>query len=198
MFSSLTQVFYGESNPAIAIFASSNLHNRGYVFFGVGDQVYKEGPSPIFITGAEYESKYFIDYIHKSYDPVAVLFHSISPPLGPNYADILFGIRNLFIVDNLSISIIMLVSVLFPLCVLACWEVDKLKEIFGLLFVLQFFLYIAFTANNLFVFTLFFEGVIIPIVFLISGWGSRERRYKALAYLYIYTMLGSVFLLVAL
>lgn len=56
---------------------------------------------------------------------------------------------------------------------------------------------VAFTAMDLVVFFIFFEAVLIPMFFLIGSWGSRSRRIKAGFYFFIYTLLGSIFMLIS-
>ena len=63
---------------------------------------------------------------------------------------------------------------------------------------MEVFLIAAFSVLDLFFFCLFFESLVIPMVFLILEWGGKNRRVLALTYFFMYTMLGSVFLITAL
>jgi NADH-quinone oxidoreductase subunit M len=53
----------------------------------------------------------------------------------------------------------------------------------------------AFLAFDLFTFFVFFEGMFIPLVLIILIWGSRPKKLKAVSYLFLYTLFGSVFFL---
>src|SRR4051812_16850438 len=66
------------------------------------------------------------------------------------------------------------------------------------LLLIELFLILSFTALDLFLFCLFFESLLIPMFFIILIWGSRDRRIKALSYFFLYTLFGSVFLILAL
>jgi NADH:ubiquinone oxidoreductase subunit 4 (subunit M) len=55
----------------------------------------------------------------------------------------------------------------------------------------------AFCAIDLITFYVFFEGVLIPMFILIGVWGSRSRRIRAAYYLFYYTLVGSIFMLLA-
>ena len=63
---------------------------------------------------------------------------------------------------------------------------------------MELLLLAAFSVLDLFFFCLFFESLVIPMVFLILEWGGKDRRMLALTYFFMYTMLGSVFLITAL
>jgi NADH:ubiquinone oxidoreductase subunit 4 (subunit M) len=63
---------------------------------------------------------------------------------------------------------------------------------------IEILLILSFMVLDLFFFCLFFESIIIPMFFLILGWGSQDRRVHALTYFVMYTIIGSIFLLLAL
>lgn len=67
----------------------------------------------------------------------------------------------------------------------------------SLLFI-ELFLLLSFTVLDLFFFCIFFESLLIPMIFMIFLYGGRERRIKALTYFFMYTLIGSVFLVLAL
>lgn len=104
----------------------------------------------------------------------------------------------LFAVDTLSLFFVLLTTFIFPFCVLAIWEVASVRFLLFCLVLLEFLLLLTFTVFDLFLFCLFFEALLMPMFFVILWWGSRERRIKALTYFFLYTLLGSVFLFLAL
>lgn len=61
-----------------------------------------------------------------------------------------------------------------------------------------FFIILAFAVLDLFFFCLFFESLLLPMIFIMLQWGTQERKTAALTYLYMYTLIGSVFILLAL
>jgi NADH:ubiquinone oxidoreductase subunit 4 (subunit M) len=71
----------------------------------------------------------------------------------------------------------------------------RLKELLLAFIGLEFFLLLAFSAQDLFLFYLAFEGILIPMYFIIGVWGSRERRVIAAYYLFFYTLAGSLLFL---
>lgn len=101
-----------------------------------------------------------------------------------------------FGIDGISIFLILLTNLIIPLCLFYYWSIISLDGIFCFFF-LHFFIVVAFTAMDLVVFFIFFEAVLIPMFFLIGSWGSRSRRIKAGFYFFIYTLLGSIFMLIS-
>jgi NADH:ubiquinone oxidoreductase subunit 4 (subunit M) len=65
------------------------------------------------------------------------------------------------------------------------------------LLVLELFLFIAFMALDIYLFYIAFEAVLIPMFFLIGLGGSRSRKSRAAFYLFFYTLLGSLCMLIA-
>jgi len=59
-------------------------------------------------------------------------------------------------------------------------------------------LFCTFTVLDVFLFCLFFESILIPMFYIIIVYGVRERRIKALTYFFLYTLLGSLFLMLTL
>jgi NADH:ubiquinone oxidoreductase subunit 4 (subunit M) len=66
-----------------------------------------------------------------------------------------------------------------------------------MLFTLEFILVNAFLTSNLFFFFIFFEAILFPMFFTIGIWGSRDRKIHAVFQFLLYTLIGSVFLYVA-
>jgi len=103
-------------------------------------------------------------------------------------------------IDGISLFFIILTTLLLPLCLLVSWFSIKknLKEFLILFFLLEIFLLIVFSILDLLLFYIFFESVLIPMFLIIGIWGSRERKIKASYYFFLYTLLGSVLMLLAL
>ncbi len=104
----------------------------------------------------------------------------------------------LFGVDGVSILFLILTALIFPCCFLVCKDLRRGEVIMFHLLCMELLLLAAFSVLDLFFFCLFFESLVIPMVFLILEWGGKDRRILALTYFFMYTMLGSVFLITAL
>jgi len=102
-------------------------------------------------------------------------------------------------VDGISIFFIILTALLIPICILCSWTTVKyrLREFLIILFFIEFLLFNVFFVLDLLLFYIFFEGVLIPMFLLIGIWGSRERRIHAAYQFFLYTLVGSVLMLLA-
>lgn len=104
-------------------------------------------------------------------------------------------------VDGISILFILLTTILIPVCILCSWEtflvLPGAKWFLILLFFMEFCLLNVFFILDLLLFFIFFEGILIPMFLIIGVWGSRYRRIYASYVFFLYTMFGSVFLLVS-
>jgi NADH-quinone oxidoreductase subunit M len=102
-------------------------------------------------------------------------------------------------VDGLSAALVLLTGVLGPMVVLSSWTFvqERTKEFHIALLVLQTATFGAFCAIDTLLFFMFFEAVLIPMYLLIGVWGSEERQ-KAAVKFFLYTMVGSVLMLLAL
>lgn len=103
-------------------------------------------------------------------------------------------------VDGISILFILLTTFLVPLCILSGWESVKGGHVKGYYFsflLIEFLLVAAFCALNVFFFFLFFESILIPMFLIIGIWGSREKKVLASYYFFLYTLAGSVLMLLA-
>ena len=103
-----------------------------------------------------------------------------------------------FGLDGVSLFFTLLTSFLIPLCLLSAWDLKSYLEtrfFFGLFLIIESFILIVFSTLNLFVFYIFFEAVLIPIFFVIGIWGSRERKIRAAYLFFLYTLVGSLFML---
>lgn len=101
-------------------------------------------------------------------------------------------------VDGISLPFILLNSFLIPICLIASWRSIqyKAKEFIVAFLVLETFINGMFCALDMVLFYIFFEGVLIPMFFIIGIWGGPRRIYAAFKF-FLYTLLGSVLMLVA-
>jgi len=102
-------------------------------------------------------------------------------------------------VDGISLFFILLTTLLIPLCLLASWNSigHSVKEFLIAFLVLDFLLIGAFCVLDLLFFYIFFESVLIPMFLIVGIWGSRDRKILAAYYFFLYTLLGSVVMLLA-
>jgi NADH-quinone oxidoreductase subunit M len=100
--------------------------------------------------------------------------------------------------DGLSLWLVLLTTFLTPFCVLCSWQgvSRRVKEFHVLLLALEAAMIGVFVALDLFLFFLFFEAMLIPMFFLIGIWGHERRIYAAVKFV-LYTMAGSILMLVA-
>ncbi|WP_426574313.1 NADH-quinone oxidoreductase subunit M [Aquihabitans sp. McL0605] len=98
-------------------------------------------------------------------------------------------------VDGISLWMVVLTGILFPIAMLGAPPHDDEKSFYAWLLVLEAGCLGAFLALDTFLFFVFFEIVLVPMYFLISGWGYGERKYAATKF-FLYTMFGSAFMLV--
>jgi len=101
-------------------------------------------------------------------------------------------------VDGISLFFVLLSTLLTPICILASWESVKVrvKEYMIAFLVLETFMVGMFCALDLALFYIFFEGVLIPMFLIIGVWGGKRRVYAAFKF-FLYTLLGSVLMLLA-
>src|SRR3546814_820362 len=106
-----------------------------------------------------------------------------------------FGISWHVGIDGISLFLVVMSGLLFPLAMIAVTPHHDQKPYYAWLLLLQGACIGVFSALDLFVFFVMFELVLVPMYFLIGGWGYAERVYAALKF-FIFTMLGSAFMLV--
>ncbi len=101
-------------------------------------------------------------------------------------------------VDGISIWLVILTTFLMPISVLASWHVTKrVREYMVFMLILETGMIGVFVAWDLLLFYLFFEITLIPMYFLIGVWGGERRIYAAIKF-FVYTVVGSLLMLVAL
>ncbi|HEY0440047.1 MAG TPA: NADH-quinone oxidoreductase subunit M [Xanthobacteraceae bacterium] len=101
-------------------------------------------------------------------------------------------------VDGISLPFIVLTAGLMPLCILASWIVigRRVKEYMIAFLALETLMIGTFSALDLVLFYLFFEGGLIPMFLIIGVWGGPRRVYASFKF-FLYTLLGSVLMLLA-
>ncbi len=101
-------------------------------------------------------------------------------------------------VNGVSLWLVLLSTLLTPICVLVSWRSIhiRVKEFFAFLLLLEFGLIGVFLAQDLFLFYVFWEVSLVPMYFLIGIWGHDRRIYAAVKF-FLYTMAGSVLMLAA-
>ena len=102
-------------------------------------------------------------------------------------------------VDGISVFFVLLSTFLTPLCVLASWESIRVrvKEYMIAFLVLETLMVGMFCALDFVLFYVFFEGVLLPMFLIIGIWGGERRVYSAFKF-FLFTLTGSVLLLIAL
>jgi NADH-quinone oxidoreductase subunit M len=100
-------------------------------------------------------------------------------------------------VDGISMPFVILTTFLMPLCILASWHVERrVREYMIAFLVLETLMIGVFCALDLVLFYLFFEGGLIPMFLIIGVWGGQRRVYASFKF-FLYTLLGSVLMLLA-
>jgi len=102
-------------------------------------------------------------------------------------------------IDGISLWLVILTTFIMPLAVLSTWTAveEKVKEYMICLLLLEVGMLGAFISLDLFLFYIFWELMLIPMYFIIGIWGGKQKIYAAIKF-FIYTMAGSVLMLVAL
>ena len=109
-----------------------------------------------------------------------------------------FGMHYHMGVDGISVLFVLLSTFLTPICVLASWEAitSRVKEYMISFLVLETLMVGMFCALDLTLFYIFFEGVLIPMFLIIGVWGGQRRVYAAFKF-FLFTLTGSVLMLLA-
>ena len=101
-------------------------------------------------------------------------------------------------IDGISILFIVLTTLITPICIISCMNSvkDRVKEFLIAILILETFMIGVFCSLDLVVFYLFFEAGLIPMFLIIGIWGGPRRVYSAFKF-FLFTLLGSVLMLVA-
>ncbi len=102
-------------------------------------------------------------------------------------------------VDGISVLFVLLSTALTPICILASWEAitSRVREYMIAFLVLETMMVGMFAAQDFVVFYMFFEGVLIPMFLIIGVWGGARRVYASFKF-FLYTLAGSILMLLAL
>ncbi|KGN42947.1 NADH-quinone oxidoreductase subunit M [Knoellia aerolata] len=114
-----------------------------------------------------------------------------------------FGVSYALGVDGIALSLIVMATILTPVCLLAAWndlgedaEPQREKTYFALMLVLLTFMVGVFAARDVFLFYVFFEAMLIPVYFLIGLFGGPRRQYAAVKFI-LFSLVGGLVMLVA-
>nr|YP_009545047.1 NADH dehydrogenase subunit 4 [Gymnomitrion concinnatum]AZB86809.1 NADH dehydrogenase subunit 4 [Gymnomitrion concinnatum] len=102
-------------------------------------------------------------------------------------------------IDGISLFFVILTTFLTPICILVGFYSVKSykKEYMIAFFICESLLIAVFCSLDLLIFYVFFESVLIPMFIIIGVWGSRQRKIKAAYQFFLYTLMGSLFMLLA-
>lgn len=104
-----------------------------------------------------------------------------------------------FGLDGISVYFVILTTLLIPICIMVSWDsIRTLSKLYyaSLLFI-EWLLIGVFSVMDVLGFYIFYEGVLIPMFFIIGVWGAREQKITAAYYFFFYTLLGSILMLIS-
>lgn len=132
--------------------------------------------------------------LYQGFDPMGAEFQF------SEYAEWLpmLGVRYLLGIDGISLWLILLTTFLTPILILGSFTAvtERVRSYYFLLLALETGMLGAFVALDVFLFYVFWEAMLIPMYFIIGIWGGKERIYAANKF-FIYTLVGSLMMLVA-
>ena len=110
-----------------------------------------------------------------------------------------FGVGYRMGVDGISVLFVLLSTALVPICILASWDAitSRVREYMLAFLVLETMMVGMFSAQDFIIFYVFFEGVLIPMFLIIGVWGGARRVYASFKF-FLYTLAGSILMLLAL
>ncbi len=142
----------------------------------------------LFATGATFIASLFI---LQGFDPSDTGFQMVEE------AEWLGGLTYKMGVDGISILFVMLTTFMMPLVIGASWKVDhRVKEYMIAFLLLETLMIGVFLSLDLVLFYVFFEAGLIPMFLIIGIWGGKDKIYAAFKF-FLYTLLGSVLMLIA-
>lgn len=102
-------------------------------------------------------------------------------------------------VDGISLYFVLLTTFIIPICILSNWEniKEELKYFLMCFLVLETLLIAVFVVLDILLFYVFFESVLIPLFLIVGIWGGSATRVRAAFLLFLYTLFGSLFMLLA-
>lgn len=113
-------------------------------------------------------------------------------------AELFAGFRYALGIDGIALMLIMLSVFLMPICILASWKAirNRVGEYMAAFLLMEVLMIGVFAAQDLFLFYIFFEAGLIPMYLIIGVWGGDNRIYASYKF-FLYTLLGSVLMLIA-
>jgi len=130
-------------------------------------------------------------FIYAGFDPANTGFQFVED------REWILGLRYKMGVDGISVLFVLLTTFLMPLTIAACWTVEtRVKEYMIAFLLLETLMIGVFVSLDLVLFYLFFEAGLIPMFLIIGIWGGANRIYASFKF-FLYTLLGSVLMLVA-
>jgi NADH-quinone oxidoreductase subunit M len=101
-------------------------------------------------------------------------------------------------IDGIALMLIVLTAFLMPICITASWDAigERVQEYMASFLFMETLMLGVFMAQDIFLFYIFFEAGLIPMYLIIGIWGGKERIYAAYKF-FLYTLLGSVLMLIA-
>jgi len=128
-----------------------------------------------------------------------------STPLYQYVFDVSFGVSSSMLdtthfrfgLDGISLFFVILTTFLMPICLLASWHSvqHRVREYCMAFLLMESMVMAVFSALDLLLFYVFFESVLLPMFLVIGVWGARERKIRAAYQFFLYTLLGSVLML---
>ena len=112
---------------------------------------------------------------------------------------LLFNLNFLLGIDGISLIFLLLTTLLFPVCLILSWKSIQFffKEYYIIFLFLEFCLLNVFCCLDILFFYIFFEIILIPMFLIIGIWGSRNRKILANYYFFLYTLFGSIVMLIS-
>ncbi|SFP10732.1 NADH-quinone oxidoreductase subunit M [Qipengyuania nanhaisediminis] len=113
-------------------------------------------------------------------------------------AELFAGFSYALGIDGIALMLIMLSVFLMPICILASWDsiTKRVGEYMAAFLLMEVLMIGVFAAQDLFLFYIFFEAGLIPMYLIIGVWGGDNRIYASYKF-FLYTLLGSVLMLIA-
>ena len=101
-------------------------------------------------------------------------------------------------VDGISVLLVLLTTLVMPLCVLCSWTYiqTRFREFMAVILLMETFMIGVFVSLNMVLFFIFWEAMLVPMFLLIAVWGGERKDYASIKF-FLYTLLGSVFLLIS-
>ncbi len=182
--------FYNLSYPVLSLVIFMPLAGAFCLFLIKNDRAAKYWALFITLINALISISLYTGFDSLSYKFQFAELHSWIPAYDINYV---IG------VDGISLLMVLLTTFIMPLCVLCSWKYidNRIKEFLFCLLLMETAMIGVFAALDFVLFYVFWEFMLIPMYLLIAIWGGPNKKYASIKF-FIYTLAGSVLLLVAL